>query len=355
MNPKLLLIIRKTVLVFFIFLFTFNGNGGCSPGDKDRWEWLKAFIMCEVFKVCPGATQVNCPASECQKAVDVVTHTPGYCKLGSGGNESWITASSPRCGRTKQGGDNNGVEFPSRCITSLCGSTQISSSSQAIGYDALPADNVPAEVNTVSPRNQLDATHEIVIQFTEQMDPTFLSSSGSMAGEVSEDYTWSQTGVFNDTLSIKAKTEWAVGTGRTLSLNVKDEQGNDSTVNLNYNVRNFQAEENAARAAIQAKRNASFGFGFPTTDVTRILDSPDFLQNFADHFGAVIYYRPGVDTFSVQGGILTQYGITGGHLGTLGFPTSDEHTCALLMRCSTFENGWIDFDEISKVTRVFYY
>ena len=97
---------------------------------------------------------------------------------------------------------------------------------------------------------------------------------------------------------VKAKTEWAAGAGRTLSLSLKDDQGNESIINLNYNIRNFRAEENAARAAIQAKRNASSGFDFPT---------------------------------------------------------SDEYTCALLMRCSKFENGWIDFDEISKVTRVFYY
>jgi outer membrane protein assembly factor BamB len=102
--------------------------------------------------------------------------------------------------------------------------------------DASPDTTPPTA--TVQPASGSDITqdNQIVINFNESMNPASLTLGGDMAAE-SDKGVWSTRENKDDTLTISPKTEWNVGSQRTLTIAVSDIARNPLvTLNLEYTV-----------------------------------------------------------------------------------------------------------------------
>ncbi|MDH5218198.1 MAG: Ig-like domain-containing protein [Gammaproteobacteria bacterium] len=101
-------------------------------------------------------------------------------------------------------------------------------------YDVDATDPTVGGVTPAS-STYIDQSTQLVVTFSETMDPGSLTIGGTMSSQASAG--WSQTAVPNDTLTLSAATPWAEGLNRTLSLDVNDGVGHPiSTQNLIYNV-----------------------------------------------------------------------------------------------------------------------
>ena len=97
---------------------------------------------------------------------------------------------------------------------------------------------IPA-TNTMNPASgsAITLSTPIVITFNESMNPTTLILGGTMASE-SDGGVWSTTTFASDTLTVGSANTWTDGSGRILTIDVKDTAGNSllSTLSLSYGV-----------------------------------------------------------------------------------------------------------------------
>ncbi len=88
-----------------------------------------------------------------------------------------------------------------------------------------PDSTVPTAMITPGNGLLLPAVGEIVIWFSESIDPATVMLGGVLAAE-SGDGVWSATTSANDTLTLRPKTSWTVGFGLTLTTDARDPAGN---------------------------------------------------------------------------------------------------------------------------------
>ena len=229
----------------------------------------------------------------------------------------------------------------------------------ALGFDEAPRPILPSTIISVYPsQDDLFEQHgEIRVEFDRTMDSATVCISGEGAEEASKAYYLTKTSEFNDTLVIPPTATWTVG-HRYINIKVSDNSGLETALNVNFRVRDLNAEQSAAESAIAERRagNGSLGWDSPSGPVVRIGSSGYFQQDFPVVFppyplGAAtqgrIIYSPGNGAFLVYGAILEAYLALGGAEGPLGPPITDEFDAAILVRRSNFLNGYIEKPFIS--------
>jgi outer membrane protein assembly factor BamB len=101
-----------------------------------------------------------------------------------------------------------------------------------------PPDKTPPQASSVAPSSSsaITQSNQIVINFTESMNPASLELGGEMAAE-SDRGVWSTRKNKDDTLTISPMTQWSAGSQRTLTIEVKDIAENPlATLSLWYAV-----------------------------------------------------------------------------------------------------------------------
>jgi hypothetical protein len=96
--------------------------------------------------------------------------------------------------------------------------------------------STPRALLTFGGGSGIATTTPIAIEFTETIDTASLRVGGSMASE-SDGGAWSTKVNANDTLTIRPKTQWSLGSGKTLTVECSDLEGYQTpTIDVTYGV-----------------------------------------------------------------------------------------------------------------------
>lgn len=267
---KLRKLINILSLVIFFITFSNSGCSGCASKTKDV---LVQFIY-SVLKgwnddcgdkiqhnpLCPKPPRSSIPClCQIQPCTQIFinaqltgfTCTPGmkrgFRQYDSQGNEipgavnyDWITldpydGEANSCGVAYSdypGGSKEIYESP--CTN---GRRSVQGSRYLQGYDLL--ENAPAVgVKTIKPMNHqvIHESQSITVYFENTVKSDNINFSGSLSSNVDQNFKFSRSSEFNDTLSIKPNGKWNLGSSRSLNINLTDINDKPVSVSLIYHV-----------------------------------------------------------------------------------------------------------------------